>query len=85
MEFTASKTKLPFINDPDGVIRIGKTRVTLDTIITSFKNGSTCEEIIYEYPVLKLADVYTAISYYLNNQNEAEKYLNEHTNKAKKL
>jgi hypothetical protein len=28
----------------DGVVRVGKTRVTLDTIVAVFKQGATAEE-----------------------------------------
>ena len=45
----------------DGVIRIGKTRVTLDTVIAVFKQGTTAEEIAYRYPSLKLADIYATL------------------------
>jgi len=77
MEFSITTNPPPFVNDSKGIIRIGGTRVTLDTIINTFKNGSTCEEIVYQFPVLKLADVYSAISYYLNNQEKIESYLEE--------
>ncbi len=78
MEFSIASTPPPFVYDSEGVIRIGGTRVTLNTLIYAFKNGSTCEEIVYQYPVLKLADVYSAISYYLNYQEKVESYLEEH-------
>ena len=29
---------LPLENDTDGVVRVGGTRVTLDTIVTAFKS-----------------------------------------------
>lgn len=61
---------------------MGGTRVTLQTVITAFKDGSTCEEIIYQYPALKLADVYAVISYYLTNQVEVEAYLEKHRKRA---
>lgn len=85
MELSVEASPLPLLQDSAGVIRIGGTRVTLDTVITAFKNGSTCEEIIYQFPVLKLADVYSAISYYLNNQEKVETYLAEHQRIAEHL
>lgn len=78
MEFSIATAPPPFVNDSEGIIRIGGTRVTLDTLLNAFKNGSTCEEIVFQYPVLKLADVYSTISYYLNNQEKVESYLEEH-------
>lgn len=57
----------PLQTNADGVVRVGKTRVTLDTVIAVFKQGSTAEEIVYRYPSLRLADVYAAIAFYLNH------------------
>jgi uncharacterized protein (DUF433 family) len=66
---------IPLQMGADSVIRVGQTRVTLDTVIGAFKGGSTAEEIIFQYPVLELADVYAVVSYYLNNQPAVESYL----------
>jgi uncharacterized protein (DUF433 family) len=41
----------PLNADQDGVVRIGKTRVTLDTVIHAFKHGATPEEIAQRYPI----------------------------------
>ncbi len=40
--FTAT---LPLKTDKDGVIRVSKTRVSLDTIVNAFLEGLTAEEI----------------------------------------
>lgn len=41
---------LPLETDADGVVRVGDTRVTLDTIIMAFTDGATAEEIAQQYP-----------------------------------
>jgi uncharacterized protein (DUF433 family) len=69
----------------DGVMRIGKTRVTLDTVIAVFKQGTTAEEIAYRYPSLKLADVYATIAFYLNHQQEVEVYLQQRQQQAQEI
>ncbi|MFN5953083.1 MAG: DUF433 domain-containing protein [Dolichospermum sp.] len=69
----------------DGVIRIGKTRVTLDTVIAVFKQGTTAEEIAYRYPSLKLADIYATIAFYLNHQQEVEVYLQQRHQQAQEI
>ena len=38
----------------DGIVRVGGTRVTLDTIVAVFKQGATAEEIVHRYPSLRL-------------------------------
>lgn len=63
---------IPIETDAHGVIRIGGTRVTLDSVVHSFREGATAEEIFQHYPVLKLADIYAVIGYYLKNREEID-------------
>ena len=58
-------------------MRIGETRVRLDTVVTAWKLGDSAEQIAENFDVLNLADVYAVISYYLNNRDEVERYLSE--------
>lgn len=69
----------------DGVVRVGKSRVTLDTVAAVFKQGATAEEIVYRYPSLKLADVYATIGFYLNHQQEVETYLQQRQQQAQEI
>ena len=73
------------IIDTDGVARIAKTRVTLDTVILAFEQGATAEEIAYRYPILKLSDVYSAIGFYLNHQDDVAIYLQQRQQQAKEI
>ena len=68
---------LPLLVDADGVVRVGRTRVTLETVITAFLNGSTAEQIAQDYAVLQLADVYAVIHFYLRQREQVEPYLAE--------
>ena len=72
----------PLAIHPDGVIRVGNTRVTLDTIVSAFADGLSAEEIVYAYPSLQLADVYAVLGYYLRNRAEVETYLQERRSQA---
>ena len=76
---------VPIETDKHGVIRVSKTRVTLDTIIGTFKNGATAEEIAQRYPSVPLADIYAVISYYLRRQDEVEDYLMRREKMAKQV
>lgn len=69
----------------DGVVLVGGTRVTLDTVIAAFCQGSTAEEIVYRYPSLRLGDVYASIAFYLNHQQEVDIYLRERQEQAKTI
>lgn len=66
---------IPLKTDSSGVIRIGATRITLDTVVGAFRDGATAEEIVQQYPVLDLSDVYHVIGYFLRRTSEVEAYL----------
>lgn len=76
---------IPLETDTHGVIRVSNTRVTLDTIVTAFKDGATAEEIAQQYPTVPLADVYYVIGYYLRRQDEVESYLGRRQQEADEL
>ncbi|MFL6194174.1 MAG: DUF433 domain-containing protein [Thermoanaerobaculia bacterium] len=67
------------------MIRVGGTRVTLDTIIGAFKDGEAAEEIHEAYPTVSLADVYAVIAYYLRHQEEVEEYIKEQRREAEEV
>ena len=75
----------PIVIDTDGVARIAKTRVTLDTVVFAFEQGATAEEIAHRYPTLKLSDVYNAIGFYLNHQDDVAIYLQQRQQQAKEI
>ena len=59
------------------VIRVGNTRVALDTVIGEYNAGSTPEEIVYCFDSLNLADVRATIDFYLRNRVQVDAYLAE--------
>ena len=74
--------QIPLRADPDGVIRVGRTRVTLDTIVQAFEEGATAEEIAQQYSALTLAEVYSTIAYYLRRESEVKEYLQQRRRQA---
>jgi uncharacterized protein (DUF433 family) len=68
---------IPLRQDEGDIVRVGDTRVTLDSVIWAFRGGATAEEIAQRYPTLKLRDVYAVISYYLHETNEVDLYLRQ--------
>ena len=75
LELTASRP--PIQSDVDGVMRIGGTRVRLETALFAFRSGCTPEEIWYKLPSLLLSDIYSVVAYYLQHTEEVEAYLQE--------
>lgn len=72
---TPTAEALPLATDHHGVVKVGGTRVTLDTVVYAFQLGASAEEIALRYPALTLADGYAAISYYLHHSGEVDEYL----------
>jgi len=68
---------VPIETDADGVVRVSKTRVTLDTVVAAFREGATPEEIAQQYPSVPLGDIYSVIGYYLRRRAEVEAYLHQ--------
>ncbi len=66
---------IPLQESEDGVIRVGQTRVRLDTVVYAFNEGYTAEEIVSQYPALTLSDVYAVIAYYLGNRAAVDEYI----------
>lgn len=85
MAVASFTTTIPLKTDKDGVIRVSKTRVTLDTIVAAFLEGLTAEEIATQYPVVPLADVYSVIGYYLNQKKKVEAYLKRREKSAEEV
>ena len=85
MTISIATEPIPLTVDPGGVIRVGKTRVTLDTVVAVFLEGATAEEITQEYPSLELADVYAVIGYYLRRRSEVEAYLQQRQKQSEEV
>lgn len=75
MTALATTEKIPLAMDSDGAIRVSGTRVPLDTVIAAHERGDTPEEIVDQYPILNLADVYSVIGYVLHHPDEVQDYL----------
>ncbi len=73
---------VPLEVNSDAVVRVGKTRVTLDTVVMAFLEGATAEEIGEQYTSLRLSDIYSVIGYYLRHKAEVDAYLLERQRQA---
>ena len=66
----------PYVRqDEHGVLRVGATRVMLDSVIAAFQQGHSPETIRQQYPALSLEEVYGSIAYYLSRPEEVNAYL----------
>src|SRR5690242_6867719 len=63
--------------DEHGTYRVGKSCVSLDSVVIAFQDGSSAEGIQEQYPSLTLEEVYGAIAYYLGHMDEVHAYLKQ--------
>jgi uncharacterized protein (DUF433 family) len=85
MTLSITETPVPLSADKHGVMRVGHTRVTLDTVIVAFDAGATAEEIAQRYPSLDLSDIYAVIAYYLRHRSEVTAYLDQRGHDAQQM
>lgn len=85
MNLPVPKDSPPLELTAEGVVRVGGTRVTLDTVVAAFQRGATAEEIQQRYPVLRLGDVYATIGYYLHQKEWVEEYLRQRERRAAEI
>lgn len=76
---------VPLRVDAGGAVRVGPTRVTLETVLYAYKDGATPEEILDSFPTLLLADIYSVIGYYHRHKEEVETFLDQSEMEAEKL
>lgn len=67
--------KVPLREDEGGILRVGNTRVSLDSVIHEFQDGATPEGILQAFDSLALADVYSVVGYYLHHRKDVDDYL----------
>jgi uncharacterized protein (DUF433 family) len=68
------------VRDPDicgDRPRIAGTRMTVGRVGTLWKQGLDGEQILHEYPHLKLEQIYAALAYYHANREQIDKSLSQ--------
>jgi uncharacterized protein (DUF433 family) len=75
----------PLRVDEGGVIRVGKSRISLDLIVEQYENGMTPEDMVRAYDTLELADVHAVIAHYLRHRDEVRAYLKKRNEEAETL
>ena len=60
MATTLTTFDVPLRLDAQGTIRVGQSRVTLDTVIGAFHQGASPEAIARQFPAVTLAELHRA-------------------------
>ena len=67
-----------YVEQCDGAYVVAGTRVSLDSIVYAFLSGQSAEAIAQAFSVLRLEQVYGAITYYLAHRDDLDRYLEHH-------
>jgi uncharacterized protein (DUF433 family) len=66
---------VPLREEPEGILRVGKSRVLLELVIHAHQRGASPQDIVRMYDALDLGEVYAVIAYYLAHPAEIDEYL----------
>ena len=66
---------VPLLEDGHGGLRVGQTRVSLESVWHLHQQGASPAAIVQAFDALQLADVYAVIAYYLRHRDEVNDYL----------
>ena len=85
MALSITAEPVPLEVDAHGTVRVGGTRLTLETVVAAYEKGEGPEQIVAAFPGLKLADVYSVITYYLRHRADVEAYLQAQERQAARV
>lgn len=74
---------VPLTLTEDGTIRVTGSGVSLESVVYQYQHGNSAEAIVESFPSLKLADIHSVISYYLNHRDQVNEYLHDQEEKAR--
>jgi len=74
---------VPLTLTENGTIRVTGSRVTLESVVYQYQQGSSAGAILESFPALKLADIHAVICYYLNHREQVDGYLHDQEKKAR--
>ena len=66
-----------YIEKRSGGYYIAGTRVSLDSVVYAFLRGESPEGIAESFPALGLEQIFGALTFYVANREEVDRYLSE--------
>jgi uncharacterized protein (DUF433 family) len=76
---------VPLRVDDGGTVRVGATRVRLDSVVLCYDQGDTPEAIQDAFSTLTLPDIYATITYVLQHREQVDAYLAWQDARAEKI
>lgn len=76
---------VPLREDAQSNLRVGDSRVLLESVLHAFREGATPEVIVQRFDTLQLSDVYAVLGHCLRHSAEVEEYLRRQEEEANVL
>lgn len=77
--------RIPLVQNEAGDIHIEGSRIFLEHLVEKFNEAKSPEDIQRNYPHLKLADLYTVMTYYLRHRDEVDTYVERQYQRAREM
>ncbi len=85
MSLTLAPEAPPLVQMPDGTVRVGQSRLSLEQLVDAFRRGDPLPELVEQYHALTLADIHGAVGYWLRHPAEVDEYVARQDAKAAEL
>lgn len=80
--------EVTLVRTPDtcgGRLRIDGTRMTVNQIVTLYKQGLSAEQIVEQYPHRTLREIYGVLAWYHEHKDEFDKELAEEAEEDERI
>jgi uncharacterized protein (DUF433 family) len=85
MNVTLQAIPVPLRDDGHGGLRVGQTRVSLESVWHLHQQGASPAEIVQAFDTLALADVYAVLAWALRHPEDVDVYLKQRDDEATQL
>ena len=82
MSLTLEAIPVPLRDDGHGGLRVGQTRVSLESVWHTYEQGASPADIVRAFDTLQLADVYAVLAWALRHAEDVDAYLRRRDEEA---
>jgi uncharacterized protein (DUF433 family) len=85
MNLTLNAIPVPLRDDGQGGLRVGQTRVSLESVWQLHQQGASPADIVRAFDTLELADVLAVLAWALQHAEEVDAYLKQRDEEAARI
>ena len=85
MNLTLEAIPVPLRDDGHGGLRVGQTRVRLESVWHLYQQGASPADIVQAFDTLQLADVYAVLAWALRHSEDVGAYLKQRDEEAAQI